>query len=91
MVWRFSDSGDDGREWSVGDFRLGYRICTYNEPHKQAPTHVHDRFDDVIAGLPDMTKQQATEIVRSYAAVHDWLDVEGLKRVTQEVLHGNPH
>lgn len=67
--------------WTVMDLELGFRICnSYQDSKKQsAPSHVHDRFDEVVASCSAEKPQQAFRAMLAYRQQHSGLDVDALE------------
>lgn len=67
--------------WTVIDFELGFRICNsyQDSKDKTAPSHIHDRFDKVVASCSAKTAEQAFRAMLEYRKRKSSLDVEALE------------
>ncbi len=67
--------------WTVIDLELGFRICnSYQETiDDSAPSHIHDRFDEVVAPCSAESAQQAFRAMLAYRRSRSGLDVESLE------------
>ena len=67
--------------WTVIDLENGFRICNSYQDAKDpdAPSHIHDRFDEVVASCSAASPNQAYRAVLEYRRHHDGLDVVALE------------
>lgn len=70
-----------GHSWTVIDLELGFRICNSYQDSKDesAPSHIHDRFDEVVALCSAENAQQAFQAMLAYRQEHSALDVDALE------------
>lgn len=73
---------EHGPHWTVIDLELGHRICNNYQDSKNmdAPSHIHDRFDNVTAPCSAETPAHAFRAMVEYRKAHTGLDSKALQR-----------
>ena len=71
-----------GHSWTVIDLELGFRICNSYQDSKDesAPSHIHDRFDKVVASCSAEHAQHAFQAIVAYRQHNSGLDVDALEQ-----------
>ena len=72
---------DRGHSWTVIDLELGFRICNSYQDSKDAsaPSHIHDRFDEVVASCSAESPRQAFQAMSVYRQTNSGLNVTALE------------
>ncbi len=67
--------------WTVIDLELGFRICNSYQDSKDtpSPSHIHDRFDEVVASCSAENAQQAFQAMLAYRQQRSGLDIDALE------------
>jgi hypothetical protein len=67
--------------WTVIDLENGFRICNSYQESKDpdAPSRIHDRFDEVVASCSAESATQAYRAVLEYRRHHKGLNVSALE------------
>lgn len=73
---------DRGHSWTVIDLELGYRICNSHQDHKDAdhPSHIHDRFDEVVTSCNATSPQQAYNAMKADRRARTGLDIDAFEK-----------